>query len=163
MSQWGHATRQEENFINITLGSLRNDDLERLEELGLLQPEEPTVRNVTKIQPHLQSEEEPERDVTDTPTEPSRPLPRALFKPTQGAEHRGASWFEELVEDSLLGRIKRQKGRHTSTDGSTRVEWEVVEWAANSEDTSEASAPGTGKRKLGELLLETDDRMDTET
>ncbi len=163
LSQWCHATRQEENFINITLGSLLNDDLERLEELGLLQPEEPTVRNVTKVQSHLQPEEEPERDLTDTPTEPSRALPRTLFMPTQGAEHRGARWFEELVEDSLLGRIKRQKGKHTSTDGSTRVEWEVVELAANHEDTSEASTPGTGKRKLGELLVETDDRMDTET
>jgi hypothetical protein len=158
LSQWCHATRQEENFIDLTLGSLLNDDLERLEELGLLQPEEPATRNVTKIPSHPQREE----DVTNVPAEPSRALPRALFKPTQGVEHRGARWFEELIEDSLLGRIKRQKGKRTSTDGSTRVEWEVVEWTADSEDT-EVSTPGTGKRKLGELLLETDDRVNTQS
>ena len=134
--------------------------MERLEELGLLQPEEPTASNVTKIPSLLQREEEPTRDVTNIPAETTRPLPRALFKPTQGVEHRGAQWFEELVEDSLLGRIKRQKGKHMSTDGRTQVEWEVVEWTADSEDTSEASTLGTGKRKLGEVLLETDNRMD---
>lgn len=145
------------------MGSLLNDDLERLEELGLLQPEEPTVGNVTKTLSHLQPKDEAQRNVTNTPTEPSRTLPRALFKPTQGAEHRGAQWFEELVEDSLLRKIKRQKGNHTSTDGSTRVEWEIMEWAADNEDTTEESTPGTGKRKLGELLLEKDNRMDTQT
>jgi hypothetical protein len=119
--------------------------LERLEELGLLQPEEPA------------------QDVTNIPAEPSIPSLRALFRPTQGVEHRGARWFEELVEDSLLGRIKRQKGMHTSTDGRTRVEWEVVEWTSDNEDTSELSTSGTGKRKRGEPLLETDDRMDTQT
>jgi hypothetical protein len=122
-----------------------NDDLEHLEELGLLRPEEPT------------------QDVANIAAEPSRASPRALFRPTQGVEHRGARWFEELVEDSLLGRIKRQKGKHTSTDGRTREEWEVVEWTVDSEDTSELSMSGTGKRKRGEPLLETDDRMDTQT
>jgi len=119
--------------------------LERLEELGLLQPEEP------------------ERDMANIPAEQSRASPHALFKPTQGVEHRGAQWFEKLVENSPLGRIKRQKGIHTSADGSTRVEWEVMEWSADSEDTSEPSMSGIGKRKRREQLLETDDRMDTQT
>lgn len=144
------------------MGSLLNDDLERLEELGLLQPDEPTFRTVTEIQSHLQPEEESERDVTNAPAEPKRALPHALFKPTRGAEHRGAQWFEELVEDSLLGRIKRQKSKYKSTDGSTRVEWEIVELVPSDEDTSDVSIPGTAKRKLGELMLETDDQMDTQ-
>jgi len=131
--------------------------LERLAELGLLQPEEPTARNVAEVPSHLHPQEKPAPDAANISAEQSRASPRELFKPTQGVEHRGARWFEELVEDSLLGRITRRKGKHTSTDGGTQVEWEVTEWMAGNEDTSELSTPDIGKRKLGELLLETDD------
>jgi len=43
---------------------------------------------------------------------------------------RGLPYFEEMVENSRLGRIKRRKGGHTSADGMRRVEWEVLEIGA---------------------------------
>lgn len=47
--------------------------------------------------------------------------------PREESAVRGFPWFETMVENSRLGRIKRQKGGHKSRDGRTKVEWEVVE------------------------------------
>lgn len=71
-------------------------------------------------------------------------------RPVQGSLHRGAPWFEEMVEKTPLGRIKRQKGGHmtTSNDGTVeQVEWEVFEW--NDED--DENTPSPPKRKIGEV------------
>ena len=52
-----------------------------------------------------------------------------------------------MVEDSQLGRIKRQKGGHTSSDGKMTIEWEVVEVDSGiHQGTSQETLPG--KRKL---------------
>lgn len=51
-------------------------------------------------------------------------------------QNRGIPYFEEMVENSRLGRIKRQKGGHTSQDGRMTVQWEVVEI-----DNTEPSSP----------------------
>ena len=40
---------------------------------------------------------------------------------------RGVPYFEDLVSDSRLGRIKRRGGGGVSGDGSVRVKWEIVE------------------------------------
>jgi hypothetical protein len=77
------------------------------------------------------------------------------YRPVQGSVHRGAPWFEEMVEKTPLGRIKRQKGGHTNSgsDGTVeQVEWEVFEW--NEDEESAASPP---KRKIGEV-----EEVDTE-
>jgi hypothetical protein len=73
------------------------------------------------------------------------------FRPVQGPVHRGAPWFQEMVEKTPLGKIKRQKGGHTTTgsDGTVeQVEWEVFEWNGEDDDSPDASAP---KRKIGEV------------
>lgn len=72
----------------------------------------------------------------------------------RAAAHRGAPWFESMVEDSRLGKLQRQKGGHTSKDGSVRYEWEVVEWTSADGDEAAAS---TSKRKLGDLEEQQDD------
>jgi hypothetical protein len=66
-----------------------------------------------------------------------------------GPRNRGAPWFEELVEDSRLGRFKQQRGGHTSHDGSVKVEWEVMEWTEG--DDADDEGTSAGKRKAGEL------------
>ena len=40
--------------------------------------------------------------------------------------NRGMPYFEELVEDSRLGRIKRRRGGHVDAEGR-EVQWEVTE------------------------------------
>jgi hypothetical protein len=124
--------KEDEDFIDITLGSLFDEDLESMEDLGLLQVDDGNAEDESGQQ---------EMRMTEAST-------------AQGVVHRGVPWFESMVEDSRLGKLQRQKGGHTSKDGSTRYEWEIVEWT--SEDPDEA-APTTGKRKLGDLEEVKDD------
>jgi hypothetical protein len=54
-----------------------------------------------------------------------------------------------MVEGSRLGRIKRQKGAHTSADGARTVQWEVVEIGGDDEPMAEAvTAGGNGNKRL---------------
>ena len=74
-----------------------------------------------------------------------------LLKEEEGRETSGEPWFEEIIEGSTLGRLRRRRGGETSTDGKTRVEWEVVEFNGEDEHGSTESGIGTGKRKIGEF------------
>ena len=83
---------------------------------------------------------------------------RTVRAPGQSAvshrmQNRGMPWFEELVEHSRLGRIKRQKGGHRSADGTRSVEWEVVEYDGTDDEpmtgtATEAAATGAKRQKL---------------
>ena len=66
----------------------------------------------------------------------------------QGREVRGTPWFEEMIQGSELGRIKRRRGGETSSDGHKKVEWEITEFESGEGDST---ATSTGKRKLGSL------------
>jgi len=88
---------------------------------------------------------------------PSRPSQsRTLARPDQS---RGVPWFEEMVENTRLGRFKQQRGGHSSRDGSVRVEWEVMEWTEADDADDEGAVPG--KRKIGELQEDGDMEMRT--
>lgn len=65
-------------------------------------------------------------------------------------EVRGQPWFEELIEGSELGRLRRKMGGQTSMDGKTRVEWEVVEFESEGTGDVEGGSGG-GKRKHGDV------------
>lgn len=67
---------------------------------------------------------------------------------SSGDEVKGASWFEDMIKGSQLGRIRRRKGGHTSSDGKSRVEWEIVEVEEDDDDGNHIQ--GTGKRKYVE-------------
>lgn len=120
LTSWHERTREDAEHISITVGSLLSEDQELLGKLGLL--------------PSGDSSE-------DEAEEPARVRTVIRSEPQVG----GAPWFEELVESTRLGRIKQQRGGHSSRDGRVTVEWEVVEWTEG--DDNEA----LGKRKLGDL------------
>jgi hypothetical protein len=103
---------------------LIDEDLERLGELGLLGEVD---------------EDEGTAIVNATPFSGARPTNNASL------HNRGAPWFEDLVEDSPLGRMRRQKGGQTSEDGSVAYEWEVVEWSSADQDNTAA------KRKIEDV------------
>ncbi|EON69007.1 hypothetical protein W97_08265 [Coniosporium apollinis CBS 100218] len=130
LSSWNERTREDAEFISLTVGSVMDDDLEILDRMGLL----------------------PERDEGEETDEAGSgravaPAKRQAQSAVLVAErNRGAPWFEEMVQQTRLGRIKRQKGGHTSNDGSMRVEWEIVEYEGDTEDGTV-----TGKRKIGEM------------
>ena len=128
LSYWSEETPEEAELVYINLGSLRNESLERLEDSGLLS----SIQNESKAQ---------DQDETDKPNE--------LASSPQGREMRGNPWFEEIIEGSELGRIKRRRGGNTSGDGKSMVEWEITEFESG--DAYETTG-GTGKRKLGSYV-----------
>lgn len=73
-----------------------------------------------------------------------------------GGEVRGQAWFEDLIEGSELGRLRRGGG------GEGRVEWEVVEFSSDGigdvegGSSSGGSGSGSGKRKHGDVGEEGD-------
>ncbi|KAL8787204.1 MAG: hypothetical protein Q9195_007895 [Heterodermia aff. obscurata] len=133
LSSWSERTPEEAQWIVVNMSSLRHDSLERLQNAGYLAaPEE-------------------EEGNTKSQEEPSQSL--AVEHQDLGREVRGSPWFEEMVEGSELGRIRRRRGGKTSTDGRTRYEWEVVEIGG---EEAENTATGTAKRKLGVMGTEDD-------
>jgi hypothetical protein len=132
ISQWQETDQGEQDFINLTLGSLVDEDLERLRELGMLE-----------VEGERKEEEEEEEEVTGQESDVQK------YRPIQGVAHRGAPWFEEMAEKTPLGKVKRQKGGHTTTSGDStvEVEWEVFEWNGDEGE----STTGTPKRKIGEV------------
>ena len=99
--------------------------MERLDDAGFLSTREDIETNV------LQTE---------------RDLELQLGRNSQEAELKGAPWFEDMIKGSHLGRITRRTGEHTSSDGKSRIEWEIIEL----EDDDGSSIQGTGKRKYAE-------------
>ena len=81
---------------------------------------------------------------------------RQIVAPDQGREFRGNPWFEDVIEGSELGRIRRRRGGESSADGKTQVEWEVMEFDGEQGDGGGTGAP---KRKLGSLENENDVEM----
>ena len=89
-------------------------------------------------------------------TEPSRPLmtgPSLERSVGEGRGVGGTPWFEEMIEGSELGRIRR-RGR--TSDGRVTVEYEITEF----ENEDEGGGTSTSaKRKLGSLRREDDVEM----
>ena len=95
---------QEEEWMDVTLGSLWGESLSLLERLGWMDDES--------------SGEEEEKE--------GSPSTRVVRKTAGSMSNRGMPYFEELVEDSRLGKIKRRRGGHVDAEGR-EVQWEVTE------------------------------------
>lgn len=131
LSSWSEKTPEEAQWIVVNMSSLRHESLERLQNAGYLTAPE---------------EEEDNREGVLAREEPSQSL-------EFGREVRGSPWFEEMVEGSELGRIRRRRGGQTSIDGRTKYEWEVVDIGG---EEAENTTTGTAKRKLGVMGMEDD-------
>ena len=127
ISHWSEETPEEAEWIYVNIGSLKRDSMERLEDAGLL--------------PSVWTED---KGTTQTATGATQMVANL----NQGREVRGTPWFEEMIQGSELGKIKRRRGGETSSDGHTRVEWEITEFESNGGDVAAASI---GKRKLGSV------------
>ncbi|KAI9646155.1 hypothetical protein NHQ30_005595 [Ciborinia camelliae] len=122
LSYWTEEPAAHADYIALTLGSLASSDLRDLEELGLL----------------------PREALEDAQNE--KETIESVIPPTNnnGGE-QGLPWFETMVEGSRLGKMKTSRGMRAVTDGRIKVEWEIVEWTAEDDDTQTST---TGKRKL---------------
>jgi hypothetical protein len=129
--------------MDVTLGSLWGESLGVLKGLGWLDDAESSSNG--------SAEEEEEEASAAT----SR---RGLLRQSaaRSMSNRGLPFFEEMVDDSRLGRIKRRSGAHVGADGST-VEWSVVELdgeegvdAVMGESVAAGSGNGNKRVKLGD-------------
>ena len=100
---------EEKEYVDVTLGSLLSESLDLLEQLEMLRTEG-------------SSEEE---DEVSTQSQTLQPRPAQTG--SEAVHNRGMPYFEELVQHTGLSKIRRRTGGHTSRDGRTTVEWEVVE------------------------------------
>lgn len=97
-------SEQEEEWMDVTLGSLWAESLNTLERLGWLEDES-------------SGEEDGEGGTSST---------RVVRRTAGSMSNRGMPYFEELVEDSRLGKIKRRRGTHVDANGR-EVQWEITE------------------------------------
>jgi hypothetical protein len=101
LNAWRERDGEEEEWMDVTLGSLWSESVSQLESLGWLDQEESS------------GEEESGSG--------------GLARVTAGSmSNRGMPYFEDMVEDSRLGKIKRRRGGHVGADGR-EVQWEITE------------------------------------
>ena len=125
LTSWSEINREEADWIYVSFASLKNESVERLDDAGFLSSRQDLETNI--LQMDLDSKEQ-------------------LAHSSQEAETKGAPWFEDMIRGSQLGRIRRRTGEHSSSDGKSRIEWEIIEI----EDNDGSSIQGTGKRKYAE-------------
>ena len=137
----------------MTLGSLIGESLDRLEALNIIpdsaDDEEGLVQGGDiNEEDHIHPDDEDmggmEAPVTRSTKQPTSEQLSKL--PTSAMQNRGMPYFEEMVENSRLGRIKRQKGGHTSRDGRMTVQWEVVEIDGDDSSPMETEVETSGSR-----------------
>jgi len=122
LNAWRERDGEEEEWMDVTLGSLWSESLNVLEKLGWLDDES-------------SEEEEGSSD-------------GRLARPTAGSmRNRGMPYFEELVEDSRLGKIKRRRGGHVDADGR-EVQWEVTEVVEGDAVMEGMAEAGNGNKRL---------------
>ncbi|KAG5985030.1 hypothetical protein E4U55_001966 [Claviceps digitariae] len=136
LSYWSEEPRSEADYINLTLGSLLQDDLQDLEDLGLI-PED------SEGEAEEQEKEKEKEMEVEGGTQNRGIVLRQSF---------GVPWFDGMVEGTRLGRLRRTHGIKHSGDGAVKVEWEIIEQSDTPEGGDESnmeSASGLPeKRKL---------------
>lgn len=131
-SHWSEQPPEEAEFIFVNLGSLKNESMEKLEDAGILSEAS------TEQGERMAATGDKSHEAVTTVKGRKR-------------EVRGNPWFEEVIEGSELGRIKRRRGGDSTADGKTTVEWEVVEFEGEEGD---GGGTGSSKRKLESLNSE---------
>jgi hypothetical protein len=136
LSYWSEQPPEEAEFLNVTVGSLR--DVQALQELDLL-PEDINTESL--------STDNSATDGTQEVATPASEMNAPLSRETTEGRSGNVNWFEEMIHGSRLGRAqKTRRGVGVSADGSTTVEWEVSEWT---EGDSTANTPS--KRKIEQV------------
>ncbi len=135
LSYWSEDPMTEAEYISLTLGSLLQEDLLDLEDMGLL-PDDAT---------EYAREPEGGEEVaglagTGTTVAPATGLKGSF----------GVPWFEGLVQGTKLGTVTHSHLIKRSQDGRVEVEWEVVEFSGDERDAEADTEMGNltpAKRK----------------
>ncbi|KAI6894241.1 hypothetical protein KC318_g10958 [Hortaea werneckii] len=128
------ASDRSGDYVDVTLGSLLNESLDLLETLQLYGDlEEDSASGLDQDEDENSSERIGGGAMAPASASSMMPQQRGSTM-VHRMQNRGMPYFEEMVENSRLGRIKRQRGGQSSTDGTSRVEWEVIEMGGEDED-----------------------------
>lgn len=114
----------EAEYINITLGSLLQEDLRDLEDMGFLPDEAASP----------EPEASGEKEASQTQTSGLSPATRS----TALRQSYGVPWFEGLVAGTRLGNMTRSHGIKRTEDGKVKVEWEIFEFNGDDGSTEDA-------------------------
>ncbi|ROV98971.1 hypothetical protein VSDG_03777 [Cytospora chrysosperma] len=148
LTYWHERPRSEADYIQVTVGSLCREDLGDLEDMGLI-PDSPTSEGETFELPARGGREPAQA----TGQGDQIPVTTSTSLQPMGRETQSIPWIDSIVEGSRLGgRLKGAKGTHQSADGTTRIDWEIVEYHGEGVDDEDAgsSSSNNGKRKLGD-------------
>ena len=136
LSFWSENPRSEAEYIQLTLGSLSGEDLHDLEDLGLLP--------------------DSDEDASEDPGTPGAEQDEALgdgdeevIIHTTRETLGGLPWLDALLAGSKLAHLRAAE--RTSSQGrvgSTRIEWEIIEWTED--DPDDEDPPRASKRKFDE-------------
>ncbi|KAG6007818.1 hypothetical protein E4U21_005538 [Claviceps maximensis] len=137
LSYWSENPRSEADYIHLTLGSLLREDLQDLEDLGLIP-------------------EDDEDEALEQEKEDNQDGDKEAGSRNHGTTLRqsfGVPWFDSMVEGTRLGRLRRTHGIKHSGNGAVKVEWEITEQSdtppGGGDDVDAESVAGLpGKRKL---------------
>ncbi|KAK3701609.1 hypothetical protein LTR37_015360 [Vermiconidia calcicola] len=130
----GHEAHSADH-LDITLGSLTGESVRRLQELAILADADE------------EDGDEGDEDDEDSMGGVIASSGRTSASAAHRMHNRGMPYFEEMVENSRLGRIKRQKGGHSSRDGRMTVHWEVVEIGGDEPTSIETSSGGESNKR----------------
>ncbi|CAK7266627.1 hypothetical protein SEPCBS119000_002126 [Sporothrix epigloea] len=147
LSFWSETPQPEADYIRLTLGSLRPDDLDELDEWTGAADESEEAEDGGDEGGGDGDENRDSNNATAESPKSGRPGDGALDRILSTT---GIPWFDSFVEGSRLGRhlLRQQRlqlkqrnarasgarvrrhdvGSAQSADGSVRVEWEVREW-----------------------------------
>ncbi|KAF2453457.1 hypothetical protein BDY21DRAFT_374796 [Lineolata rhizophorae] len=147
LSAWNEATREAADFISLTLGSVLDEDLDVLQRRGLLPGMDDEDEEDERAAEALASPVDAESGTMVLGGGGDAAMPVRVVQRTR----YGTPWFEELTENSKLGKLTSRRGGRASLDGSRRVQWEVVEWTEGDEEGDNEGAGGAAgeKRKRG--------------
>lgn len=120
LSRWDEQDLSRGESISVSVGTLEDESLDDLLDIVGIGLEDTNANN--KHEEQAQDEEEPEDVVMYSPKEERGRAPAVL---SSTSRDKGVPWFEELVEDSRLGRLRRQRGGYQKANSN--VEWEVIE------------------------------------
>lgn len=128
------------DYLDVTLGSLLQESLNKLQSLRVYGDWDEESDSGLVKSPDAQIDDDSHIPTNETavggvdgPPEPQRKV--VMSHRMHG---RGLPYFEEMVENSRLGRIKRQRGGHMSADGTTSVQWEIMELGGEDEPMADA-------------------------
>lgn len=146
LTYWSEHPRSEADYIQVTMGSLRREDLGDLDDLGLI-PESPIEAPQFEIPAIAGRQTATSGNATLDSVAASS---SALHPPGTHRETNGIPWFNSIIEGSSLGgRLRTTRCTRQSADGMTRIEFEITEFQDDGTEHSEPSV-NNGKRKLAD-------------